>query len=351
MNIVQFFADPAVRLPKDRNNPDFLAYLQQINADYLAAVNQLTGGSPLCDDILVRLNDITTLRARIEETVETYLDGRPAEAFSVLSNALTGIQNVQNLVSVQNQPDYSLYRMSKMRRAHLAHGKPRIFHIPYNRRDLVGHHRYAIPGFPCLYLGTTLRVCQIELGIQNHNLGMYGVARFRFRQPTRYLDFGYRPRFIETLAQGLGNQPNPALSDFIVKYAVCWPLIAACSIKRIYDEKFIAEYIVPRLTLEWVREQNDIDGIRFFSTRMPMNAGHMDVINHVLPAKLPARPGTNYSEHLHSLLELTDPIIWQGMNPSSRHLIRVQGANWRQNLANQFGRTQNCLELMALAQI
>ena len=47
MNIKEFFESPTVSLPKSRQNADFVAYIQEINAAYLGAVDQLQSACPL----------------------------------------------------------------------------------------------------------------------------------------------------------------------------------------------------------------------------------------------------------------------------------------------------------------
>ena len=42
--------------------------------------------------------------------------------------------------------------------------KEEMFHIPFNKRYLVGNQRFSISGLPCLYLGGSPYVCWEELG-------------------------------------------------------------------------------------------------------------------------------------------------------------------------------------------
>jgi hypothetical protein len=41
-----------------------------------------------------------------------------------------------------------------------------IFHPPFENAEYISQNRYSIPGFPCLYLGNSICVCDLELGIK-----------------------------------------------------------------------------------------------------------------------------------------------------------------------------------------
>jgi hypothetical protein len=155
-------------------------------------------------------------------------------------------------------------------------------------------------------------------------------------------DFGYPPEVIGRLAQGRllqAHQPNIPLDNFIVNYAICWPIIAACSIRRMHDGKFAEEYIIPQILLQWLMRETMCDGIRFFSTRM--SPGGLDIrptANYVFPALPP--PDTGHSQKLRNIFEMTDPCMWSGMNFFARILVRFIPAVRDRLLATQFQNNQ-----------
>src|SRR5664279_3564677 len=109
-----------------------------------------------------------------------------------------------------------------------------------------------MPGFPCLYLGGSLELCTAELHVPGNQLRRTAIAEFAVRDGAqiRVLDFGFRPSTVAELALGRDvenakatQRPNPGLEEFIVNYAACWPLIAACSIRVMHErEPFVPEY-------------------------------------------------------------------------------------------------------------
>jgi len=271
MTANEFFEAPACALPKHRLNVPFSALLQQMIADYLHNVNLLLPGCALGSRIRANHNLIQTVGQDVQEAVRLYFGGRPARAYARIRVCMRRLQNVHNLVSVPIAPADMppMYRMSDIPKSLL--NRARIFHIPFESRHLANRNRYSIPGFPCLYLGGSLQICREECRVPFRKLNRIAISRFATRQDLRLLDFGYRPSTIARFALGRllhPHPPNPALDDFIVNYASSWPLIAACSVKRDHEHPFIAEYVIPQLVLQWVMEEQDCDGVRYFSTHV-----------------------------------------------------------------------------------
>ena len=56
-----------------------------------------------------------------------------------------------------------LINLYRMRISKETLSKEKMFHVPFNMREKVSSARFSIPGFPCLYLGTSLEVCWNEI--------------------------------------------------------------------------------------------------------------------------------------------------------------------------------------------
>ena len=91
-------------------------------------------------------------------------------------------------------------------------------------------------------------------------------------------------------------------------------MIAASSITVCDDgHPFVYEYIVPQMILRWLMTQNELDGIRYFSTRFHPNDKNSPsfTATYVFPALSELSQSTGHSERLKDLFELTEPMLWR----------------------------------------
>ncbi len=79
----------------------------------------------------------------------------------------------------------------------------------------------------------------------------------------------YRPAEIALIIEKKSQHMTEDLENFCHAYLMLWPLIAACSIRVLNEGPFKVEYIIPQLLLQWIsNERSEIDGIRYFSTKV-----------------------------------------------------------------------------------
>jgi hypothetical protein len=158
------------------------------------------------------------------------------------------------------------------------------------------------------------------------------VSRFCFAQEVRVLDFqlprGFAWQLFGVLLKNSkdteGKAPPKELLDrfddkFIASYILCWPLIAACSIRvESREGAFFSQYIVPQILLQWVTNEKKVEGIRYFSTRTPPKEA--DVYAHyscVFPAREIASSG--HCSYLKKRFNLTAPISWELLQTFTMH--------------------------------
>ena len=162
-------------------------------------------------------------------------------------------------------------------------------------------------------------------------------------KPVSVLDFQFPPhhvwRLFEALRDGTPNASDHTSEDklkerfnrdFLKSYLACWPLIAACSIKRERKSgSFVPEYIVPQLLLQWVAQEVRVDGIRYFSARMPSQGLHILAhSNCVFPVKTISFKG--HCEELKKEFALTEPLSWEALtatNLGSHPVITNKSSN------------------------
>lgn len=316
MNIQDFFNSSVMRLPRERDDDDFERYLDNLFAVYRGEISNLDPRCHLGARIQAAEPQIAQLCAWIRNAVHHYLSGLPQAAYNELLKGIAFVAprlvNLQSLAIGSNAIG-RLYRIADTKGAYAS--RERLFHAPFQLRHHVGQHRYGIPGFPCLYLGGSLALCLEECRIESATLPGVSIAEFGLRRKIRILDFGYKPGALALIAAGSAMRPrgaNPSLERFVIDYAICWPLIAASSIKVRHDGKpFVYEYIVPQMILQWVMGEEECDGVRYFSTRfLPDAVGVRSTANYVFPAVHGSGPQTGYSARLKAGFELTDPILW-----------------------------------------
>ena len=79
------------------------------------------------------------------------------------------MKNYQELLNIKVfNKNYSFYRI-RIHKTNFTLSQQEFFHIPFNLRGKVKTQRFSIPGFPSLYLGTTIYVCWEELNRPNIN--------------------------------------------------------------------------------------------------------------------------------------------------------------------------------------
>lgn len=153
-----------------------------------------------------------------------------------------------------------------------------LFHIPINKKHLVGTQRYSVPGYPCLYLASSPELAWLECKHPNN----FAIAKFQVPQEEnnyfKFIDFSenltvLKNRLYSKLSNKKKDETNEnCLNDitfyhaFLLNILYVYPLRAACSVIVEHPKtKFVEEYILPQLLLLWVQNDNDFDGIRYLS--------------------------------------------------------------------------------------
>ena len=253
--------DPLLYLPISQDGGGFRGTIRSILGQFLNKVNSLT------DDQLgiIGLEHITGRYVKNVQTkfvegllqaIDVYYDGRPADAFRRLSGTLNNeLKDFTEILKIrQYLVGESFFRM-RIEKGNFPLTAKDMFHIPFEKRGLVKTQRYSIPGFPCLYLGRTLYGCWEEMN--RPDINEFQVVRLKNIQPITYLDLT-RPDYDDNL-----------MTRDIYHYFMTWPLIASCSVKvSNYAEPYKPEYIVSQMLLQWIRQNQEIEAIKFNSTHI-----------------------------------------------------------------------------------
>lgn len=283
------------------------------------------------DLLLSRVNE---LKLGIDECLKKFLSGDIKSAYEIFESMLEPdrinkhiLHITVPLVSICND-NQQLYRVRKSDKPLLT--KNEIFHIPFSSRHLVSAQRYSVAGLPCLYLGTSLYVCWQEMNKPDFDR-LYISAFTTEDVHSRVLNFA--PSLLNEVYEGDESSTN--LNQRKASYLTLWPLIIACSfIRKHSDSKFIQEYIIPNLLMQWVsqRKQSSIVGISYFSTRMKKSKNSRKSINVVFPPKANYKQTSDneFCPQLSSLFYFTPPVSWQVLKTLDYNII---GENTKEQIA------------------
>lgn len=315
MNYIDILRDKLLFLPIRQSGNSFKESLKEALTAYLDVVKTLPDNESLNVNDLQHIdgefvkNVQQKFIAGLLSTIEIYHEGKPAKAFEKLSNTMNNdLKDFTQILKIKTyEAGESFFRMRIQKGNNLLSANE-MFHIPFELRGRVATQRYSIPGFPCLYLGRTLYGCWEEMN--RPDIDEFQVVRLKNVKPIEYLDLT-RPDYGDNL-----------LSRDIYHYFMTWPLIACCSVKvKDYSHPFRSEYIIPQLLLQWVREEERIDGIRFSTTHIDIHKSGSkgDFSNLVLPVKKNNEKG--FCSRLASMFEISNTLSWQ----MHEHAIGGQG--------------------------
>lgn len=345
MNLSAFFTSPEVLLPRINYDPvkaTFDSFLRQTFDKYLQHVSAIddTEFPSICTEIKNSRDKIEQLSENIVAAVKHYLGGYPYPAYKEIENSMGNVA-IERLFSRLSQstraggfpgeaelflecvlhPPLYRIRSDKTLAANKRPSRRDIFHVPFEQRHKVRNQRYSIAGLPCLYLGSSIWICWEELN--RPELDSIWISRFRLSTEVTVLDFQFPPALAWHLfgvALRNKNQQGQALPQefrdrfdegFIASYVLCWPLLAACSVRvesRIGS--FFPHYIVPQMVLQWVTKEQRVNGIRYFSTRTaPREIDSYAHCSYVFPARNIC--GLGLCSELRKQFLLTAPISWE----------------------------------------
>ena len=200
----------------------------------------------------------------IDEIIKLSSNGGTREAYNLFYDLMSddkgGLWSVLQRKLDNGEKD--LYRIRKISPSKEI-SKKDLFHIPLDLRYKVGTCRFSYPGYPCLYLGTSIKVCWKELG--RPNLSEFMVVKV-----------GQQVGGIKVIDLSLPTTIDQLYLSDIWKFIKSYPFIVACGIKVFQSQEKVykEEYIIPQMLTEYLIESNknaqneNITAIRYTSTHL-----------------------------------------------------------------------------------
>ena len=211
------------------------------------------------------------------ETIDLYYEGKPASAYfkfeEIIEKRKKGFRTMLSIDEFDINQNFYRIRTSQ---ENFPFNNYQMFHISFESRGKVSTQRYSIPGFPSLYISKTLYVAWEEL--KRPNVNDFQAIRLTNKSKIKFLD----------LTSQKINISIDEITSSNYKYVMTFPLILACSIRvKNYNDIFKPEYIIPQILLQWIRENDEIDAIKYSSTHIKNNEKKLegDLYNLVLPVR------------------------------------------------------------------
>jgi hypothetical protein len=289
----------AFEMPKARQGGDFGAYLGLQLRDFFEHTARLSG--PLADRLAERAYWMRELSSTLDAVVACTRQHRRDRAWQLMEEILDEHLGTLKIMSLRHAykviGSRSWYRLTTWSGAKTRRD---IFHLPFEKK--AGSYRFSPPGRPAIYLGNNVYGCWLEC--QGPLLDSCRVARFEIDRrgdeyfldlPTNhdtYLD----PLNVATMLEGVAqidprnitNSPYlDNVEDELVDYLSLWPLLMAITVQKLQPAPADpAEYIIPQLLMRWAVKQNDVLGIRYFTSKFDKATNSNDLsINVVLPTR------------------------------------------------------------------
>lgn len=313
MNSLDALKTGALNLPKEYG-PDvsFIDFVKVTLSEYIKFINKIDDGT-IVDKLKNEMPAIEKLCACIVESFEKLYIGFPNQSYNLFAEGMKAVEPfVLKHALTHPLSETGLYFRARYSERPLS--AMEMFHLPFDQRERATTQRFSIPGFPCLYLGSSSYACWEELNrpaFDNFYVSRFEISGLDSYLKLRTLDISQTPQrmmaMIETtlaVANSVDNWDN-----LVIEYLVKWPLIFSSTIKVRYgDRNFKPEYVIPQYLLIWARENGRIDAIKYFSVKTHLNQeiDSSSFWNVVIPVQETKNDG--FCSILSSIFKLTEPI-------------------------------------------
>jgi hypothetical protein len=345
MNIEQFLKKDIFQFPYSYAE-NYTTRVSNILDEYLDDINNLNIDFI---DIEKLKKDCKKISHGIEESLDKYLAGCSFESHKIVFDLLDTFKEYYlNDVFVTKIPVKfnGLYKIRNIEKNIIECSCSDNFIIPYENYNLIGTHRFSIPGFPCLYLGTSSYVCSHEIPkIKSKN---QIISRYELWDSVlnNILYLFYRPNDIMNIL--IDNRLKDFFPDIINSYLRLLPFLLVIYHKVQKEEgPFRPEYILSQILMQWVRI-NNVDGICYLSTKVDYSLIDKGLgLNFAFPSPIDDLGFSKHNDFMHKFylskpMKLNNKITKLHFNENRDRLLFVDD-NGRSNtiLPNRMLNGQN----------
>lgn len=244
----------------------------------------------------------------IDDIIKLRISGLTRKAYNLFNNMMS--DNKGDMLALLRRKldngENFLYRMRKIS-PHRGVTRKDLFHIPLDARHLVNTYRFSHPGYPCLYLGTSINVCWEEL--LRPDLSEFMIVKV-----------AQMVGGVKVIDLSLPSNIDKLFMFDIWKFIMSYPFIVACGIKvcNPCEKKYKEEYIIPQMLTEYIIENNhkalegeiveNITAIKYTSTHYNKDfCNNLEKFTNIAIPVIDIKTKEKYCPHLKRLYLLTEP--------------------------------------------
>jgi len=309
MTVNELLQHPILDIPKDWRNEGRESYYQHVLEtirEYTALVNQLddfeVDGRTLYMGQLPNTafiqHPVRSINQALIHAIQRYFNqGSPSEAYRKFAEFFAQSTKGQEYAMLSPDSFLSsktlrerdvLYRL-RLESAY-APDAAGLFHIPFDRRYLVGNQRFSISGYPCLYAASSVYLAYQELRKPGWIPSLYAAKLRAIPNEIGQIVLLDLRNHVNEMRQKHLDKPQ-SYDGQLMKFFATWPLVMATSVPVQDSDRFHEEYVIPQLVLEWVNNTRRgaggdrfFSGIAFSSSRVsPADPAYATAFNVVIP--------------------------------------------------------------------
>lgn len=282
-------------------SPEGKSYYETLNkclSDYIDYLHKSIFNKILSDSDFLDLGEI---KEDILIVIRLYLSGNSGEAYKRFELLASKISDDWSEMKYSINKENAFIRIRTTTEP--LNRRRDMFHVPFDKRQLVSKQRFSIEGYPCLYLAGCAYTAWIELN--RPQFDTIWASSFR---PTKEIDLLDLSFTIDYLEKHFKDDETNRLKSFLKLYL----LVISTSYRVKYPSAYFhEEYIMSGLLLQWISINKQFIGIRYLSTKLEYyDSDKLWCASNIVVPPFEYDFDEKYNEYLKKLFVLTLPQHW-----------------------------------------
>lgn len=234
MTIQEFYNELKSLAPSNKSDLEYRDTLRKILKTYVNDLSSIDENERI-QNWVEHINKVNNIIQRLNDIAMTSFKGLPSSAYTKFKKLIKQYQ--ENLIFHTVSRNSHFYRMRVFEKQRTDISYTEMFHIPLTKRRIVKTQRFSTPGYPCLYLGTSIYSCWEEM--HRPFMDNCWVSHLRNVEELQLLDLRF--------------PSEECFKDNFQKYIYIFPFIISCMIPvKNSEDIYKPEYIIPQLFIEWI---------------------------------------------------------------------------------------------------